>query len=55
MGINKVQFPKGLSMVKFMDCNGTAEQCHAALVRRAARRVLSVRNAVVRVITPSNG
>ena len=32
MGINKVQFQKGLSIAAFMDRYGTEEQCHAALV-----------------------
>ena len=32
MGINKVQFQKGLSIAAFMDQYGTEEQCHAALV-----------------------
>lgn len=32
MGINKVQFQKGLSMAEFMECYGTEEKCHAALV-----------------------
>jgi len=32
MGINKVQFQKGLSMAEFMECYGTEERCHAALV-----------------------
>ena len=32
MGINKVQFQKGLSMVQFMDQYGTEEKCHAAVV-----------------------
>jgi hypothetical protein len=33
MGINKVQFQKGLSMTKFMERYGTEERCHAALVK----------------------
>jgi len=32
MGINKVQFQKGLSMAGFMGRYGTEEKCHAALV-----------------------
>lgn len=32
MGINRIQFQKGLSMAKFMASYGTNEQCHAALV-----------------------
>jgi len=32
MGINKVQFQKGLSMAQFMSRYGTPEQCHAELV-----------------------
>lgn len=32
MGINTVQFQKGLSMAEFMERYGTEEQCHAALV-----------------------
>ena len=32
MGINQVQFQKGLSMVKFMEKYGTEEKCHAAVV-----------------------
>jgi ribosomal protein L37AE/L43A len=32
MGINKVQFQKGLSMGEFMERYGTEEKCHAALV-----------------------
>lgn len=32
MGINTVQFQKGLSMVEFLECYGTEEKCHAALV-----------------------
>lgn len=32
MGINKIQFQKGLSMVEFMERYGTEEKCHAALV-----------------------
>lgn len=32
MGINKVQFQKGLSMVRFMEQYGTEEKCHAAVV-----------------------
>jgi ribosomal protein L37AE/L43A len=32
MGINKVQFQKGLSMAEFMERYGTEEKCHAALV-----------------------
>ena len=32
MGINKVQFQKGLSMVQFMERYGTEEKCHAAVV-----------------------
>ena len=32
MGINKVQFQKGLSMTQFMEQYGTEEQCHAAVV-----------------------
>ena len=32
MGINKVQFQKGLSMVQFMERYGTEEKCHAAAV-----------------------
>ena len=32
MGINKVQFQKGLSMAGFMDRYGTEEKCQAALV-----------------------
>ena len=33
MGINKVQFQKGLSMTKFMERVGPEERCHAALVK----------------------
>ena len=32
MGINPVQFQKGLSMVEFMRRYGTQEKCHAAVV-----------------------
>ena len=32
MGINKVQFQRGLPMAEFMERYGTQEQCHAALV-----------------------
>jgi ribosomal protein L37AE/L43A len=32
MGINKVQFQKGLSMAQFMERYGTEEKCHAAVV-----------------------
>lgn len=32
MGINKIQFQKGLSMAEFMESYGTEEKCHAALV-----------------------
>lgn len=32
MGINTVQFQKGLSMAEFMERYGTEEKCHAALV-----------------------
>ena len=32
MGINKVQFQKGLSIVQFMERYGTEEKCHAAVV-----------------------
>lgn len=32
MGINKVQFQKGLSMAKFMERYGTEAKCHASLV-----------------------
>jgi ribosomal protein L37AE/L43A len=32
MGINKVQFQKGLSMMQFMERYGTEEKCHAAAV-----------------------
>lgn len=32
MGINKVQFQKGLSMAQFMERYGTDEKCHAAAV-----------------------
>lgn len=32
MGINKVQFQKGLSMAEFMERYGVEEKCHAALV-----------------------
>lgn len=32
MGINKVQFQKGLSMGQFMERYGTEEQCHAAVM-----------------------
>jgi ribosomal protein L37AE/L43A len=32
MGINKVQFQKGLSMTQFMEKYGTEEKCHAAVV-----------------------
>ena len=32
MGINRVQFQKGLSMAEFMERYGTEEKCHAALV-----------------------
>ena len=32
MGINAVQFQKGLSMVEFMNHYGTEEKCHAAVV-----------------------
>lgn len=32
MGINKVQFQKGLSMAQFMERYGTEEKCHAAAV-----------------------
>ena len=32
MGINKIQFQKGLSMVEFMERYGTEEKCQAALV-----------------------
>jgi len=32
MGINRVQFQKGLSMAEFLQRYGTEEQCHAAVV-----------------------
>ena len=32
MGINKIQFQKGLSMAGFMENYGTEDKCHAALV-----------------------
>ena len=32
MGINRVQFQKGLSMGEFMNRYGTEEKCHAAVV-----------------------
>ena len=32
MGINQVQFQKGLSIAQFMERYGTEEQCHAELV-----------------------
>ncbi len=32
MGINKIQFQKGLSMTEFMERYGTEKKCHAALV-----------------------
>jgi ribosomal protein L37AE/L43A len=32
MGINRVQFQKGLSMVQFMDRYGTEDKCHAVVV-----------------------
>lgn len=32
MGINKVQFQKGLSMVQFLERYGTEDKCHAAVV-----------------------
>lgn len=32
MGINKVQFQKGLSMAEFLERYGSEEKCHAALV-----------------------
>lgn len=32
MGINQVQFQKGLSMAEFMERYGTEAQCHAALI-----------------------
>jgi hypothetical protein len=32
MGINLVQFQKGLSMGQFMERYGTEEKCHAAVV-----------------------
>ena len=32
MGINRVQFQKGLSLAEFMERYGTEEQCHAAVV-----------------------
>ena len=32
MGINKVQFQRGLPLAEFMERYGTQEQCHAALV-----------------------
>ncbi|MDP1786385.1 IS1595 family transposase [Nitrosomonas sp.] len=32
MGINKIQFQKGLSMAGFMEKYGTEDKCHAALV-----------------------
>ena len=32
MGINKVQFQKGLSMVQFMERYGTEDKCRAAVV-----------------------
>jgi ribosomal protein L37AE/L43A len=32
MGINKVQFQRGLSMAQFMERYGTEEKCHAAVV-----------------------
>jgi ribosomal protein L37AE/L43A len=32
MGINKVQFQKGLSMAQFMERYGTEDKCHAAVV-----------------------
>lgn len=32
MGINKIQFQKGMSMAEFIENYGTEEKCHAALV-----------------------
>lgn len=32
MGINRIQFQKGLSMAEFMENYGTEEKCHASLV-----------------------
>jgi transposase-like protein len=32
MGMNRVQFQKGLSMAEFLEHYGTEEKCHAALV-----------------------
>lgn len=32
VGINKIQFQKGLLMVRFMDNCRMADKCHAALV-----------------------
>ena len=32
MGINKIQFQKGMSMAEFIEHYGTEEKCHAALV-----------------------
>lgn len=32
MGINQVQFQKGLSMTQFLERYGTEEKCHAAAV-----------------------
>ncbi|CAG9934120.1 protein of unknown function [Candidatus Nitrotoga arctica] len=32
MGINKIQFQKGLSMTGFMENYGTEDKCYAALV-----------------------
>lgn len=45
MGINKVQFQKGLPMAEFMERYGTNEKCHAAVVAQRWPDGLSALNA----------
>lgn len=42
MGINRVRFQKGLSIVEFMGCYGTEEKCHAAAKPRRGRQLESL-------------
>jgi hypothetical protein len=57
MGINKVQFQKGLSWVKFMVRYGNEEKCHAAVValRWPNGFVCPAPSTVRLAIAPSNG
>ena len=56
MGINRVQFQKGLSIEEFMERYGTGEKCRVGGVawRGVGRRVLSVRHVAARAMVPSS-